>query len=161
MCFNFWLFPLTAAIVCTSAVLHNVIPADQADPSTLWFFHGSVASVLFSIAVIGLLHRSTDQPGTGIVPRPVRLLVRFAAVALIAVAPLFSPTDSIYFMAIVASILVAVVILETIGKIGTARIDLNVEGLTQSHSRSVMFVQSPEIADLLVYMQTTRALEAT
>ena len=145
-------FFLTSAIVISSAALTILIPEEEAAKSLSWYFHGGVAAVLACIAFIGVLHRGMDQHRSGIIPRSLRLAVRFLGAALIAVLPLFGPDKTTAYIGIVAAICVAIVLIETFGKLGAIRVDLS-SGIdagkraTKSHQRFVRDFIQGAIAD--------------
>lgn len=92
--------------------------------SLLWYLSGGIAATLACIALIGVLHRGMDQHRSGLIPRSVRLALRFLGSVLIAVMPLFGPERTTAYLGIVAGILVAILIVETLGKLGAVRVDL-------------------------------------
>lgn len=64
------------------------------------------------------MHRGMDQHRSGLLPRSVKLGLRFAVAILIATFPLFQPDDMTVTLAIVAAVLSSLVMVETIGKLG-------------------------------------------
>lgn len=90
-----------------------------------WFFSGGIATALACIGLIGTMHRGMDQYRSGILPRSVRLALRFAVAALLATFPLFHPDDMTVTLGIVAAILSGLVAVETLGKLGAMRLDID------------------------------------
>lgn len=123
--FNVLHFFLPSALIIASASLTYIIPQGEVDKSLAWYFHGGIAAALACIALLGILHRGMDQQGSGLIPRSARLGVRFLGATLIAVLPCFGPEGTTAFLGIVAGILGAIVIIETLGKIGTVRVHLD------------------------------------
>jgi hypothetical protein len=117
-------FPLTAGLTLFSGSLTILIPEEDATNGIRWYFAGGIAACLLSIALLGVCHRSLDSHRSGILPRSVRLGLRFVAAAFIAVTPLFGIDQTLGFMGLIAGVLALLVTAETIGKLGAVRVHL-------------------------------------
>ena len=81
---------------------------------------------LFCVALLGTLHKSLDKAGSGLLPRSFRLALRFIVAAAIACSPLVPgiKTSSLQLI-VVGGLLTILLIVETLSKLGTVRVDLD------------------------------------
>lgn len=111
-------FPLTAALILMAASLSRLISENDVSQGYVWYFGASLACVMGCIGCIGLMHRNLDVYGSSLVPRWMRLVVRFIAAAAFAILPIKGDWASLNLMGLYAAILAAVVAFETVGKVG-------------------------------------------
>ena len=112
-------FPLSAALILAGASISELIRSKEEEGGLLWYFSGSVGTVLLCITIVGILHRNLDKHRSTWLPRWVRLSTRLVVGILITLLPLMRqswPTHE--FLAVIAGILAVLVIFETISKLG-------------------------------------------
>lgn len=112
-------FPLCAGLVLMSSAMTQLIKEEAVDVRFLWYFSGSVSLVMICIGLIGLVHKSLDRWGSSMVPRPVRVGVRFVFAALFVSMPTLHTWTSLQFLGAHAALLTLAVLFETIGKLGS------------------------------------------
>lgn len=106
-----------------------------------WYFAGGTGVAVLCTALIGWTHLSLDAPHKSMLPRVrawlvlchrrisdkssqrLRLSLRVLVAAFFACMPLFSPETDLAILGITAGVLMALLIVETIGKIGAESID--------------------------------------
>jgi len=96
-----------------------VIVHKAVDQGLRWYFAIAMSVIMMCLGLMGFLHWSLDKPGTGIIPRWCRLSLRIVLGILFAASPLFHNNSSVLELEIYCGGLGGVVLLETIGKIGT------------------------------------------
>ncbi|WFD29912.1 hypothetical protein MSPP1_000926 [Malassezia sp. CBS 17886] len=132
-------FPLTASLILGGAALSQLIKVAAESGGYLWYWSGSVSTALACIGALGALHRNLDLHGSTALPRWVRLLLRFVVAAVILFVPLMRDEwDTLSFLGVNAGILAALVIIETLTKIGAVgrRYDANASRLVHRAKRT-------------------------
>jgi hypothetical protein len=99
--------------------MHKMIIYNSVDQALRWYFAVGMSVLLFCLGIMGFLHRSLDKPGSSIIPRWVRLGLRMVLSVFFAAFPLFHNDSSILELGVYAGGLAALVLVETVGKIGT------------------------------------------
>ena len=85
-----------------------------------WMFSGALATNVLCLAILGFLHKNLDMNGAARIPRSIRLGARLAAALIIALLPLSSAlNETIKTLAVCAGTLLALVIFEMYGKLGS------------------------------------------
>lgn len=116
---------------------------------SLWFFHSSVAVIVFLYRCHWQSPQINGSERIESHSSEITLADTFRCFSFIAVLPLFCPHQPLYFLAIVASVLTIVVMIEAFGKIGTVRVNLESERdsdgkLTRSHSKLALLKASAQ-----------------
>ncbi|PVF91698.1 hypothetical protein CPB86DRAFT_718994 [Serendipita vermifera] len=111
--------PLCASLVIAAAAMHKMILYNSVDQALRWYFAIGMSVLLFCLGLMGFLHRSLDKPGSSIIPRWVRLGLRMVLSVFFAAFPLFSNDSSVLELGVYAAGLAALVLVETVGKIGS------------------------------------------
>ncbi|KIM26590.1 hypothetical protein M408DRAFT_16895 [Serendipita vermifera MAFF 305830] len=111
--------PLCASMVIVAASVHEMIQSNTIDQGLRWYFAVGMSIAMICLGIMGFLHNSLDRPGTGIIPRWVRLGLRIVLGVLFALFPLFNNDSSVLELGVYCAGLGALVIVETVGKIGT------------------------------------------
>jgi low temperature requirement protein LtrA len=112
-------FPLCAALVLMGSSMAKMIAQEAVEIRYLWFFSGSIATAMFCIGVIGILHKSLDRWGSSAFPRETRIALRFVMAGVFGVMPLLHHWKSVEFLGTFAAILALAVAFETFGKLGS------------------------------------------
>jgi hypothetical protein len=111
--------PLYASLVIVTSALHKMTTHNAVDQGLRWYFAIGMSVIIICLGIMGFLHRSLDKPGTGLIPRWLRLGCRIILGILFAVSPLFGNHSSVLELGIYCGGLGGLVLAETVGKIGT------------------------------------------
>ena len=60
-------FPLVASIVLAGAALIALMEEDELESGVKWYFGGSIAAAMLSLAIIGALHKTLDRKGSALI----------------------------------------------------------------------------------------------
>lgn len=110
-------FPLCASLILMSSSLVKIIQQEAIEVDYLWFFSGSIATVMLCMGIIGMLHKSLDVWGSALIPKSARIALRFILAAVFAIMPLLRHWTGIEFLAVHAGLLALAVAFETFGKL--------------------------------------------
>ncbi|KAF8665263.1 hypothetical protein AX16_000284 [Volvariella volvacea WC 439] len=112
-------FPLSAGLILWSASLHQLVDHETVSKGVQWYLAGGLSVSLLCLAVIGWLHKSMDAKGSSLIPRNVLIVLRVAAAITCVLLPLSDNlNDSVHILSIHVSILIALVVLDAVGKFG-------------------------------------------
>lgn len=116
--FNLMHFPLCASLILVSSTLPRLIGEKQSVHGFRWFYGGSMAVAMASIALIGLLHKNLDRAGSALWPHSARIGLRFCVALGFATLPIKSDWSNASFLGCYCGLLVVLVVSETLGKLG-------------------------------------------
>ncbi|PWN43216.1 hypothetical protein IE81DRAFT_346811 [Ceraceosorus guamensis] len=111
-------FPLCAALILLASALAKLVGEHEVEQGFLWFFAGSMSTVMVCFGLLGLLHGSLDVYGSSLVPHWWRIAQRFGLAIAFALFPLHEGWTSVGFLGTYAALLVIQVFTETFGKLG-------------------------------------------
>ncbi|KAG8806509.1 hypothetical protein FRC17_004953, partial [Serendipita sp. 399] len=111
--------PLCAGLVIAAAAAHKMILKSKVDQGLRWYFAGGMTAIMVCLGIMGFLHKSLDKPGSGLIPRWIRLSLRIVLGGFFVTFPLYSNESSVMELGVYAAGLGALVCVETVGKIGT------------------------------------------
>ena len=106
-------------MVIVASAIHKMILSGTIDQGLRWFFGGGMCVMMICLGIMGFLHRSLDKPGTGLLPRWVRLGLRILLGIFFVLFPLFENDSSVLELGVYCAGMGALVLVETVGKIGT------------------------------------------
>ncbi|KAI5479160.1 hypothetical protein MNV49_004020 [Pseudohyphozyma bogoriensis] len=111
-------YPLAASLIFASAATARMVT--EVEPSLTYrhFFAGGQAITMITLGFLGLLHKPLDADHSALIPRPFRVVGRFAAGVIFACLPQAESLSSTSVLGIHAGTLFFLIITETIGKIG-------------------------------------------
>lgn len=95
-------------------IVHNRI-----DQGLRWYFAIGMSVVMFCLGLMGALHRSLDRPGSSLLPRWARLGFRMFLGCAFPFFPLYPNQSSILELGFYCAGMGILVLIETVGKIGT------------------------------------------
>ena len=84
-----------------------------------WIFGAGLGIVLLCFVLLAALHKPLDHRSSSLIPRSVRLLLRFLLAIAFMLLPLTEDFNSLKTLAVYAGCLTFLTIFETIGKLGT------------------------------------------
>ncbi|CAO1635461.1 unnamed protein product [Parajaminaea phylloscopi] len=116
--FNVLHYPLTGSLILQSSSLHNMIAKKETSQADRWVYGSALSCALAMTALIGLLHKNLDVAGSAKWPHHARIALRIVVAAIYAVVPIFKDLTNTEFLAVYAGLLMALVISETLGKLG-------------------------------------------
>lgn len=145
-------FPLTAALILAGASLKNIVQDDNEVMSGgyLWFWSGSLCVTLCCIGLIGLLHRNLDMRNSTLLPRWTRIGWRFVCALIILFLPLMRENwETINLLGVDLSILFALVVFETISKLGAVgrHYDAEKAGIVRRAKSQSAAATDPKLAE--------------
>ena len=116
---------LVLSILLYSAALSTAITKRYIEQDLHWILVGGVSFALLCIAVLGVLHKSLDERSSGLLPRRFRLALRFMVAIALACSPLVIKTpSSTLLLLLLAGSLFLLLVVETLTKLGTVRVNL-------------------------------------
>jgi hypothetical protein len=77
ICFVIIQFPLAASTIVLSSALQVAVQQETFPPNLKWFLAGGSSASVTLIAISGSLHKGLDLPNSGMLPRSVRLGLRY------------------------------------------------------------------------------------
>ncbi|CAO1613581.1 unnamed protein product [Sympodiomycopsis kandeliae] len=116
--FNLIHFPLCASLILVSSTLPRLIKETTSTHGFRWFYGGSMAVAMASIAVIGMLHKNLDLAGSALWPHTARIVLRLVVALAFAALPVKLEWTNAAFTGTYCGLLGLLVISETLGKIG-------------------------------------------
>lgn len=119
-------FFLVLAILLYSAAISSAITHRDISKHEHFVLAGGISLTLCCIAVLGLLHESLDTAKSGLLPRSVRIALRFLVAGVIAVSPLdLAHASSGLQLLTISACLIILLVVEIFSKLGAVRVDLS------------------------------------
>ncbi|OBT67248.1 hypothetical protein VE03_02671 [Pseudogymnoascus sp. 23342-1-I1] len=106
--------PLVASMLAGGHVAAASTKTDELDDPELWLLCGGLGIGIICLYVIAMLHRSDDPPGTLMLPKHLRLLLRPVIGIIIICLPLSPDLGSTAFLSIIMALVVACVVWENV-----------------------------------------------
>lgn len=112
-------FVLLASMIIVASGLEHFVETGEPIKTHIWFVCAGVAISLLVTVAFGMLHKSLDQTGTGLLPRSIRLSIRTGVAILILLLPLHSSWNSLVLESVIVAALFFCVLVDNVGRIGT------------------------------------------
>ncbi|KAL8278950.1 hypothetical protein RQP46_008619 [Phenoliferia psychrophenolica] len=112
-----WIYA-TASLVLASAALPTLITTDNPSKRIRFYYGGGLGTTMLTLALLGFMHKSLDEDGSAMLSHHYRLVARVLVGVIFATLPLAN-LSSTGLLGIYAGALLALVVAETVGKLGS------------------------------------------